>query len=352
MQIRPNLDQAPAYAPITTPFGYYGSTFTPQGRIGGLNFSLWSYGRGSDAPPTERLSHLLALGSPRAVFGTFGHEGTGVNVKKWNPYQGSRIKIQTLALRRETGPVYDTFYAYFLDPKTQRWRLYAAGRKYSGGKTHNVIRHPGAFIEVPGPPQRQRTGDLTREIHFRGWTHGSSGKWYPFTTMSAPSHATGHATKKWWITDDGWFAMRMGGLAYRDYDKTKGAVQTLPRKSIPSPLPDFLSPTMTKPLFTTPASITLLPINDKGTTHAQIPFTLTGTAKPGKVHLYWGRKDALTFAERWKHSTKQGNIKPGENTTPLDELEPDTHYYYRILFENPDGRIWSLETGELTTRAR
>ena len=35
------------YCPITTPFGYYGPTWRPDGTVNtSFNFSLWSYGRG------------------------------------------------------------------------------------------------------------------------------------------------------------------------------------------------------------------------------------------------------------------------------------------------------------------
>jgi hypothetical protein len=63
------------YAPITTPFGYYGPTWLADGTVNaGFNFSLWSYGRGQEEPPIEQLSHLLAIGNRDATFGGFGHE--------------------------------------------------------------------------------------------------------------------------------------------------------------------------------------------------------------------------------------------------------------------------------------
>ena len=85
MEARPLPCEDSMYAPITTPFGYFGSTFNPDGTSGGLNFSLWSYGRNAAEPPVERLSHLLALGDPRLTFGGFGHEGTGVKPRGWKP---------------------------------------------------------------------------------------------------------------------------------------------------------------------------------------------------------------------------------------------------------------------------
>ena len=77
------------YCPITTPFGYYGPTWRPDGTVNtGFNFSLWSYGRGQKEPAVEQLSHLLAIGNPEASFGGFGHEGTGVKIRNWEPLAG------------------------------------------------------------------------------------------------------------------------------------------------------------------------------------------------------------------------------------------------------------------------
>ena len=74
------------YSPMTTPFGYYGPTWLADGRVNAsFNFSLWSYGRGKKEPPIEQLSHLIAIGNPTAKFSGFGHEGTGVKIRGWDP---------------------------------------------------------------------------------------------------------------------------------------------------------------------------------------------------------------------------------------------------------------------------
>jgi len=92
------------YAPITTPFGYYGPTWNADGTVGSsFNFSLWSYGRGKEAPPLDKLSHLLAIGHRDATFGGYGHEGTGVKIRDWKPLEGRSGQRQVLALRLEPG---------------------------------------------------------------------------------------------------------------------------------------------------------------------------------------------------------------------------------------------------------
>jgi hypothetical protein len=88
------------YAPITTPFGYYGPTWTAEGLVNtGFNFSLWSYGRGKQAPPVEQMSHLIAIGDPDAKFSGFSHEGTGVKIRGWEPLKGRQGQRQAFAVR-------------------------------------------------------------------------------------------------------------------------------------------------------------------------------------------------------------------------------------------------------------
>lgn len=159
-----------SYSPITTPFGYYGTSFDADGRSStSMNFSMWSYGRGKEEPPIEQLSHLIAVGSPKATFGGFGHEGTGVKLRgDWKPL-AAKPEVLTQALRLEGGEVYDTYYGYFLDPETSKWKFFAAGRKWhKPGKGAKNLGSPGSFVEVPGPPTRQRSGDVRREVFIRG----------------------------------------------------------------------------------------------------------------------------------------------------------------------------------------
>ena len=89
VEVKPHFDFAgdpfQFYAPVTTEFGYYGSTFmltdesTPELFMAKpMNFSLWSYRRGASEPPVGQLSHLLAIGDAKRIFGGYHHEGTGV----------------------------------------------------------------------------------------------------------------------------------------------------------------------------------------------------------------------------------------------------------------------------------
>ena len=130
MEVRPLPCEDSMYAPLTTPFGYFGATYEPDGTSGGINFSMWSYGRGETEPPVERLAHLLALGDPRQHFGRFDGEGHGVKSRDWSPLDGCPLTSAVFALRLDPGTPYDTYTGYVLDPHTRDWKFFAAGRHW------------------------------------------------------------------------------------------------------------------------------------------------------------------------------------------------------------------------------
>jgi hypothetical protein len=173
------------YAPITTPFGYYGPTWLADGRVNtGMNFSLWSYGRNEKEPPINELSHLLAIGNPEAKFGGFGHEGTGVKIRDWEPLAGRQGQAQAFALRVEPGRDFNTYFSYFYAADEKRWRLFGVGRQKPKRRpvTHLGV---GSFVEVPGPPPRQRTGSTIRRMRYRGWVSRDGAEWHPLDRMKA-----------------------------------------------------------------------------------------------------------------------------------------------------------------------
>lgn len=352
MQIRPELGVLGAYAPITTPFGYFGSPFDPDGSVRMLNFSMWSYSRHQSAPPVARLSHLLALGSPKARFGGFNDEGTGVKPLGWNPFVGLRVREQFLALRVVRGTPYDTYYGYYLDPRTQDWRLYAIGRKYvSRRQFRNESLTPGAFVEVPGMADRQRTGDVSREVDFRGWVCDEHGAWHRLDTMAGPARVRGRLNQTWGVTTDGWFSLRMGGMAYYEFDGRAGRTR-LPRRFIHEPRPPCMAPDKLRQLDAVPVSVTLPPAKNIRSTAAVIPVTVDQHGATGTLTLYWGPADQLTFAGRWPHSRSHPGVGNGRVNFSVDHLRPATKYYYRALLVDRRCRIWSFTTGALVTPPR
>ncbi|MCD6596455.1 MAG: DUF3472 domain-containing protein, partial [Bacteroidales bacterium] len=198
------------YQPITTPFGYIGSTWDPKTEtFGGYNFSLWSYGAKEPIPPIVEFSHLIAVGKG-LTFGEYGHEGTGVKPRGPHPYVGIKTNQQIIAVRKIPGVPYDTYFSYYLHPITKRWTLYGCGKKYnkSGNLSYLVT---GAFIEEPGKPEKVRNGHIMREVHYNGWQMDENGQWFTIDIMSHKGDDSTLSFKNWGIKD-GSFFMQMGGL--------------------------------------------------------------------------------------------------------------------------------------------
>lgn len=345
-----------SYSPVTTPFGYYGTSFNNDGISSGTaNFSLWSYGKG-EPTPQDRWSHMLAVGSPGATFGSFGHEGSGVKLRgDWKPFEGSREV--TLALRSELARPWVRWFGYYLDPETQRFRLYAAAAKWIGDSKRLPNLNPGAFVEQPGPPDRRRGGDLLRDIHRRGWMLDANNHWHPIDTMSS-GPAGEIASKHWTTTDDGWFAMGMGGIPHRPGPGKPIRLDTTGRA-----LPGWLQGKALDDLHRLPATIGPRRVTDITRSSAMVIVPLSDLAlAPGEaatLTVFHGPEDCLTFdrdlgyretgTRFWPNKSAPSPAIDGVNAITLNGLTPGTKTHLRILVESPRGRIWTFETDSFST---
>lgn len=337
MEVRPVFGEKDFYGPITTPFGYFGSTFNADHTCGGINFSMWSFHRGATEPPVERLSHLLAVGHPDATFGHFDHEGTGVKLRGWNPYQGQKITSTALALRVEPGQPYDTYTGWFLDQQTRQWRLYASGRKWSEKRGVNSLL-PGCFVEVPGPPHVQRSGHIMRAADFRGWCRDADGKLHQLDVMNGSKADANRAQTNslWSLSEDGWFRMAMGGMIHYRYPG--GVDVTAPKAKA---IPDYLSEVRLKDLEL-PTSIAVKSIVREGT-RVHIELELKTTAKDrSKAKVFFGADDALTFDTRWAKSRDLGELAVGTQRVSFDDA-PESGFC-RILVTNETGSYFTLDS--------
>jgi len=335
MEVRPLPCEDSMYAPVTTPFGYFGSTYEPDGTSGGVNFSMWSYGAGLKEPPVERLSHLLALGDSRQEFGRFDGEGHGVKPRGWNPFEGQKIASAVFALRLDPGNPYDTFTGYVIEPQSRHWKLYAAGRKWHAADNHERNFLPGAFVEVPGPPDVQRSAIIARGADFRGWCRDTQGNWHPLDQMTAADLKAGEpAQKTYALLPDGWFRMTMGGLEQYRYAESKPVIKSEAKP----PLPDYLEPDRRAVLDQMPASVVIQEVQisfPAATLKLQISAPLPG----GKVTVFYGPTDALTFAERWAHHLEIGEKPPGVQTVRLPDFADARAC--RVLLRGNFGSVWS-----------
>jgi hypothetical protein len=333
--------ELPYYSPVTTPFGYYGPSWLADGRVNiSFNFSLWSYKRGAPEPPIEQLSHLLAIGNPTALFDGFGHEGTGVKVRGWDPLEGRQNQRQALALRVEPGEMYDTYFSYFYAADEKRWRLFGVGNKWNKGKPLESL-WVGSFVEVPGPPDRQRTGTTVRKMRYRGWVMDSDGKLLPLDRMSVADvdKATGLTYTDRGMQADGWFAMETGGWVYRPApqgDYVKGDVYKHEFQ------PEYIQPKAIQALLSVPSVIEPTSIDRRGA-KATVTFNITNASKQAEAWIYHGSNEGLTLADRWANKVVLMNPKEGANTVTID-APAGQPLQVRLLLKNDEGQFWSTRT--------
>lgn len=328
------------YQPITTPFGYTGSTwnFNTQ-TFGGYNFSLWSYGANDPIPPFYQESHLIAVG-PDLVFGSYGHEGTGVKPRGDHPYIGIQTNIQTIAVRKEPGEIYDTYWSYYLDPKENHWKLYGCGKKYNKSGEISYLT-TGAFVEVPGPASRVRNGNKICETQYKGWQLDTSGNWHPINTMIGTTSKNGLSFRNW-KTKDNKFVMQMGGWGEPDIEK-----KTL-TLSNPDETPYYLKGEYLAELYKMPAAFTHNDPVEILNNSAELNFEVTEIGTNPSATIFWGTQEGLTKEAKWQNS-KSIQIKKGVNKPIITNLNKNTEYFYRIRIKNDEGIKWSFNTQKIKT---
>ena len=330
------------YSPITTPFGYYGPSWLADGTVNSkMNFSFWSYGRNKPEPPVEHLSHLIAIGNPTATFGHFGHEGTGVKIRDWDPLKNRQGQRQVLALRIEPGKMYDTYFSYFFAEDEKRWRLFGAGKKYNKEKPLQSL-WVGSFVEVPGRSSVQRTGAYERQMRYRGWIVDTSGKVYPLDQMRGGNieKETKLTHTHRGITDDGRFFLQTGGWAFRRIDKTNDISLTLPKNLPQEP---FLNSASLAFLQTIPSQIIGKKVERNGTS-ATVTFDIENLGQDPQLEMYWGHAEGLTLAKRWANKTPVTTFGQGPNTFTLKKVKADKPLFVRLLLKNDQGQFWSKDT--------
>ena len=335
------------YAPITTPFGYYGPTWQADGTVNaGFNFSLWSYGRGQEEPPVEQLSHLLAIGNRDATFGGFGHEGTGVKIRDWDPLTGHQGQRQVLALRVVPSETYDTYYSYYYVADENEWRLFGVGNKYNKGKPLKSL-WVGSFVEVPGPPHVQRTGLYPREMRYRGWVVQEDGQLLQLDHMSGGDvdKQTGLTYTHRGVNDDGWFFLRTGGLSFHK-PLSPGGVDLAEDNHLKD-LPAYLAPEHKESLLGVPSEVTVqsVEVTPEG---LNIEYRIDHLGQDPELEVYWGTQDSLTFADRWAHSERIPNVKAGENEFTLKSATTLNNARLRLFLKNDNGQFWSANSTRVT----
>ncbi len=329
------------YAPMTTPFGYFGPTWLADGRVNvGINFSLWSFKRGEKTPPIEKLSHMLAIGNRNAKFGGFDHEGTGVKVRNWQPLAGRQAQKQVLALRLEPGEVCDTYFSYFFDSTKKKWRFFAAGRKLKSRRLRNL--YPGSFVEVPGRARVQRTGAYVRRMRYRGWVVDNKGILHPLDRMTFGDidKKTGLTYTDRGVTKDGRFFLQTGGWVFRKKENAKYV--EAPAEHVHTRT-DFLGDADLKFLRALPSSIEGRKARRLSNSVA-IEFEIRNRGENAEAWVYWGNAEGLTFTKKWAKVMKIDKHKEGKNRVILKGIRSRTKIFARFFLKNSKGQFWSSET--------
>lgn len=341
------------YQPITSPFGYYGSTWDAnKQQFGGVNFSLWSFSNKGEIPEPREFSHLIAVGKGLYIDG-FNHEGTGVKARGINPFEGKTETTQVLALKKVPGNPYDVYYSYYWDTDAQEWKLYGCGKKFNDKGISYLCT--GAFVEQPGPATVERSNHIMRQVNFRGWLIDSKGKLYQIDRMSPQGKVEENSYKNWGKTSDGYFYMQMGGFSTERKQQVND-IAIKPGKSIPV----YLLPEKIKGLNELPAKIVGLSALNVTDNSAVVNFSLGKISPETKVKLYWGTKDGLTFVKGNKGGAgvvywdNEVEIPVSSYTDrivyKLKNLSSSTTYYYRLQVINENGETWSFDTESFTTK--
>ena len=361
-----SLTRSTHYSPMTTRFGYFGASFDADGRAAGnVNFSMWAANRNAkSSPPISQMPHLLATGNPDAEFSGFGHEGSGVKIRNWQPYL-HHPKSVIQALRLDAGSQWNTYSGYLFDQRTERWVLFATGRKPVDQTKRSKIEflRPASFCEIPGPPAQQRTGDQRRTVRRRGWFLGNDKRWHAVDRQTTKSPET--PTNRSIASENGWLTMSTGGMKMVVTPEVVSLAN-----SKPSDLPIYLQPHVANQLMTGPVTFDTSYVSDTTKTTATVTYDFVDSGPNAEATLHYGTTDCLTFVDRvlhgtekksavnqqmlssnrtWSHRTTKQPVIDNHCQFNLSNLQPDTEYHYRIHVKNDNGKSWAFETGMLQT---
>jgi len=76
-------------------------------------------------------------------------------------------------------------------------------------------------------------------------------------------------------------------------------------------------------------------------------ITNTGGENPATA-IFWGDNDAGTSTGNWDYSINMG-IQTGSFFSAVNNLQPNTKYYYCCYATNSGGAAWADETASFTT---
>ena len=340
-----------SYQVMTTEFGYIGSPNQRNSQgLKELNFSLWSYGSNDPEPPHNELSHLIAVGGAGNKFGRYGHEGTGVKPRGFDPFDNSPVYTFTIALRKQPGTIYNTYWCYYFDTVDSEWKLYGSGKKFNNSGGLDYLNTTGGFLEVVGSPNVARTGHIKRTVAYRGWRMQNNGSWDTIDKLEpAYSSATSLSYKEWTQNNTGdKFLFKSGG--FLESAPNPGIIQL----NNPPSLPFFLQSNYVNQLYNMPANFnTLTPEGNV------LKFNMQNLGTNPEIKIFYGTEYGLTEGIHenyvidtvWQEeqAVPLSSISNGVLSVPLSNLIPGTEYFYRLRVKNDEGITWSFDTESFVT---
>lgn len=347
-----------SYQVMSTEFGYIGSPNQSSSMgLKGLNFSLWSYSENEIEPPHNELSHLIAVGGITNGFGRYGHEGTGVKPRGFDPFNNSSSPNYkfTIAVRKVPGLIYNTYWCYYLDPIISHWKLYSCGRTYNSKGRISYLNNTGGFLEIVGQPKNSRTGHRTRIIEYRAWRMQTDKSWYVLNKMSPfYNSATQLSYKEWTQNSDGdKFIFKSGGFA--ESPNYPGIIEL----NKPSDIPFFLKGNYVEELYQMPSVFETLNPEYVLEEEASLRFDIKKLGTNPEIKLYYGTEYGLTegitqnyIIDKVWQDVQELNLSAINNNTlsvKLTHLIPNTKYYYRLRIKNDEGITWSLNADTFIT---
>ena len=326
------------YSPISTNFGYFGPIFLPYGSVQGVNMSIWSSGSSVGLLPVGEQSHLLGIGSSKGYFGTWSHEGFGVKVRGWNPFDNNESGKHVLGLRFTEDGDFLTYYGYFWNEVTKKWQLYSAGRKLK--KKSVTSLKLASFIEVVGGAESERSNHVARKVNYRGWAMNSDGEWFDIDQIKHPNKSI-LTNKKRGISEDGEsFYTSTGGLRNQIFEETGEIVQ----KEEIEERPLYMSEKKLRKFHKLPFNPVIKSVSVDEENQTTIQFQ-TKISRASKVTVCWGDVDALSNEHNWENTAVLDVPKGKKNKIhSFDIPAQETARYFRILVQNDKAQMWNFET--------
>ena len=363
-------DSGGSYSPLTTPFGYVGSSRKKSTGIPtGYNFTVNAFDENSTPVEFAKMPHFISIGSASARPHLNNKKRVSAEITDWDPYAEATVATQTIAyalkkgdssLDPESEGYYDTYTAYFYLPEKDQWYFHAQC-KNAPIELLDVNTATGACIIARGLARSKRTGDIPRTVDFKGWVYASDKKWYvidTFVAEGASGTEENPAGMSWRINDAG-NAFELSSTGFKCYPFTEAS--NIFSLSSPTALPSHLE-NKTADNFVLPAVTISLGNQEQmvACEFAVIIFDFSGVDDQTEVTLYWGTEDHLTYLETATGKTNTASYtysawdnsvaisaREGKNYTVLSGLESGKSYYYRIYGKNSAGQAFSDTTGKI-----